>query len=148
MLAVKLCELMKQKIAIKIVLFSLLLSSCFGLFDSGSDNVIDDYEIIWIDMHENRSLNKREQLVPAYVFAAGHNEKYIFVKQHPLIPKSEDIIDKKITNYYLIERTNNVFQDKPMYGPLTKNKFINLCQKLKIEKVEFDMKYPTNLSWK
>lgn len=139
---------MRKKLVFTIIFSSLLLSSCFGLFDSGTDNVVDDYDVIWIDLHENRSLCKREELVPAYVFAVGHNDKFIFAKQHPLIPKSEEIIDNAVTNYYLIERTENEFQDKPIYGPLTKNKFISLCKKLKITDVEFDLQYSTNLSWK
>lgn len=90
------------------------LKSC-GLFDSGSDTIIDDYEVTWIDLHEQRALYKGEQLVPPYVFEAGHDEKYIFAKQHPLI-ETDDIIDLKTTNFYIIERTNEIFQDKKTYG--------------------------------
>jgi hypothetical protein len=147
-LATTLQDLMSKQLGVTIIVSSLLLSSCFDLFDSGSDNVVDDYDVIWIDLHENRYLCKREELVPAYVFAVGHNDNFIFAKQHPLIPKSEEIIDNAVTNYYLIERTENEFQDKPTYGPLSKTEFVSLCKKLKIDDVEFDMQYPTNLSWK
>lgn len=128
-----------------IALFCGLLTGC--LFDGGSDTIVDDYEVIWIDVDENRTLNKQEGLVPAYVFAAGHDSKYIYAKQHPLIPDSPEIIDKKITNYYLIERTKNSFQDKPKYGPLTQLQFDSICSKLGIKNVEFDMVYPTNLNF-
>ena len=100
----------------------LTLKSC-GLFDSGSDTIIDDYEVTWIDLHEERALYKGEQLVPPYVFEAGHDEKYIFAKQHPLI-ETDDIIDLKTTNFYIIERTNEIFQDKKTYGPLSEKKFL------------------------
>lgn len=128
-----------------LILFCGFLTGC--LFDSGSDTIVDDYEVIWIDVYENRALNKQEELVPAYVFAAGHNSKYIYAKQHPLLPGSAEIIDKKITNYYLIERTKNSFQDKPKYGPLTKLQFDSICNKLGVKNVEFDMVYPTNLNF-
>ncbi|WP_312554411.1 hypothetical protein [Empedobacter brevis] len=76
------------------------LNSC-GLFDSGSDTIVDDYEVTWIDLHEQRALYKGEELVLAYVFAAGYNEKYVFAKQHPLV-ENDDIIDLNTTNYYII----------------------------------------------
>jgi hypothetical protein len=57
----------------------LILTGC--LFDSGSDTVVDDYTVIWIDVVESRDLSKQEQLVPAYVFAVGHDSKFIFAKQ-------------------------------------------------------------------
>ena len=121
------------------------LTGCFGLFDSGSDTVVDDYKVIWIDLHENRSLIKGEELVPAYVFAVGHNRQFIYAKQHPLLPNSPEKIDRRIINYYIIERTKSQFQDKPKYGPLTKKTFDSLNLKLNIENPEFDMTYPTNL---
>jgi len=127
------------------VVFFLSLTGCFGLFDSGTDTVVDDYEVIWIDVHESRSLSKGEELVPAYVFAVGHNKRFIYAKQHPLLPNSPDKIDKTVTNFYIIERTKNEFQDKPKYGPFTKETFDSLCLKLDIKNPEFDMTYPTNL---
>jgi hypothetical protein len=130
---------------LSLVVFFLSLTGCFGLFDSGSDTVVDDYEVIWIDVHESRSLNKGEELVPAYVFAVGHNKLFIYAKQHPLLPNSPDKIDTTVTNYYIIERTKNGFQDKPKYGPLTKKSFDSLCLKFDIKNLDFDMNYPTNL---
>jgi hypothetical protein len=89
------------------VVFFLSLTGC--LFDSGTDSVVDGYEVIWIDVHESRSLSKGEELVPAYVFAVGHNKRFIYAKQHPLLPNSPYKIDKTVTNYYILERTNNDF---------------------------------------
>ena len=116
-----------------------------GLFDSGTDNVVDDYEVTWIDLHEQRALYKHEELVPPYVFAVGHNSKFVFAKQHPLLSDSPEKIDKTVVNYYIIERTRNGFQDKPKYGPLTKVQFENMCAELGIVEPEFDLTYPTNL---
>ena len=130
------------------IIFSLFLWFCLtgcALFDSGTDKICDDYEVGWIDLHESRSINKGEELVPAYVFAVGHNSKFIYAKQHPLLPNTNEKIDKKITNFYIIERTDNSFQDKPKYGPLTKSNFDSLCKKLNIVDIDFDQTYPTNL---
>ena len=125
------------------LLFIFSLTSC--LFDSGTDNVVGDYKVTWIDVIESRNLNKQEELVPAYVFAVGHDSKFIFVKQHPLKRTSTEKIDTTIINYYIIERTTTEFQDKPKYGPLTKTAFDSLCSKLDVKGVEFDLTYPTNL---
>ena len=122
----------------------LLFSGC-NLFDSGSDTVVGDYKVIWVDVQESRSLNKGEGLVPAYVFAVGHDSKYIFAKQHPLLENSRVKIDKNITNYYIIERTTSAFQDKPTSGPLTIPAFDSLCNRLHIVNPEFDLTYSTDL---
>lgn len=113
-----------------------------GLFDSSSDRIVDDYTITWIDVKSNRHLSKYEQLIPSYVFAVGHDKKYIYAKQHPL--NSEGQINETITNYYIIERTKNEFQDKPQYGPLTKEEFDARCVVLGIKKIDFDMIYTSS----
>lgn len=124
------------------ILFSFLLASC--LFDSGSDNVAGDYEVVWIDTFESRALSKGEEIVSEYVYAVGHDSKYIYVKQHPLNYNSSKRIDESITNYYIVEMTESAFQNKPVYGPLTKNGFDSLSNVLGIKDLDFDMTYPTN----
>lgn len=74
-------------------------------------------------MHESRSLKKGETLIPAFVFATGYNSKYIYSKQHPLLENSKEKINISITNYYIIERTKSIFQDKPIFGPFNKTEF-------------------------
>lgn len=120
----------------------LLFSSCS--FDSRTDRVVDDYEVAWIDVHEERALYKGEEIVPPYVFAVGHDSKYIFVKQHPLSSETTEKIDGSVVNYYIIERTKTMYQDKPKYGPLTKEKFEKKCIELGILNVAFDLEYPAN----
>jgi len=136
---------MRQISTVYIVILLFLLTSCFGLFDSGSDTVVDDYEVTWIDVIESRDLSKKEELVPGYVFAVGHDSKFIYAKQHPRKESSTEKFDKTIINYYIVERTKNEFQDRPKYGPLTKASFDSLCFKLGISSPKFDMTYPTNL---
>lgn len=120
----------------------LLFPAC--LFDSGSDTIVDNYEVNWIDVHESRRLSKVEGIVLPYVFAAGHDDRFVFAKQHPLLYNTSEKIDKSIVNFYIVERTNSTFQDKPVYGPLTKEMFDSLCKKLAIINPDFDHTYRTN----
>ena len=122
------------------VISSIFLSGC--LCDSDSDDIIGDYEAIWIDIPQTRSINKGEQIVPAYVSEIGHNSNFIIAKQQPI--KEGDIvpIHKDTTNYYIITVSNNSFQDKPVYGPLSKKSFDSLRKHLNIGNIRFDMFYP------
>ncbi|WP_289665923.1 DUF3997 domain-containing protein [Flavobacterium panacagri] len=132
-----------MKKIIFIVLVSILLSSCFGLYDYGSDAIVDDYETLWIDIYESRSLKKGEILVPAYVFAVGYDSKYIYSKQHPLAENATDKINRNVINYYIIERTESGFQDKPIFGPFNKTGFEKKCTELSIKNPEFKLTFPT-----
>ncbi len=124
-----------------IPLFSaILFSSC--LFDSDSDKIIGDYETVWIDIPQTRSINKGEQIVPAYVSEIGHNSNFIIAKQQPIKQGNIVTVHTDTTNYYIITVSTNSFQDKPVYGPLSKNSFDSLRQQLKIENIKFDMYYP------
>lgn len=129
------------------IFISIMLTSCFDLFDDGVDTIVSDYKISWIDVRENRSLTKGERLIDAYVFAVGHDSKYIYAKQHPLSENPKEKINQKITNYYIIEQSKNSFQDKPIYGPLDKINFRKKCKELGIEEVEFDLTYPINFTF-
>jgi hypothetical protein len=130
-----------MKVKFFITIFSsIFLSSC--LFDSDSDKIIDDYETVWIDIPQTRSISKGEEIVPAYVSEIGHNSNFIIAKQQPI--KQGNIVTVHIdtTNYYIITVSTNSFQDKPVYGPLSKNSFDSLRKELKIENIKFDMFYP------
>ena len=122
------------------------LTSCFGLFDSGTDDIVNDYEVTWIDLHAHRALYKDiSEVVPAYIAAVGYDSKYLFVKQHPLAGKQDEKVLESITNYYLIERAQSGTQDKPIYGPLSEEKFNALCAKLGITEVNFSIHYLENI---
>ena len=119
---------------------SIFLSSC--LFDSDRDKIIGDYETVWIDIPQTRSINKGEEIIPAYVSEIGHNSNFIIAKQQPIQQANIVIVHTDTTNYYIITVSNNSFQDKPVYGPLNKKSFDSLRQELKIENIKFDMFYP------
>jgi len=115
------------------------LSGC--IFDSGSDKIIGDYETIWIDIPQTRGISKGETIVPGYVSEIGHNSKYIIAKQHPIKDGNITMVHTDTTNYYIIEVSSNTFQDKPVYGPLNRQSFDSVRQKLNIVNIKFDMLY-------
>jgi hypothetical protein len=128
------------------VFASLLLSGCFGLFDNGTDDIVDNYTVTWIDLHAHRALyNGIGEVVPAYVAAVGYNSDYLFVKQHPLAGEFDSKVLESVTQYYLIKRTISESQDQPVYGPLSEQAFNQLCAKLEIKDIEFSTHYPENI---
>ncbi len=73
---------------IALLFISVLLTGCFGLFDSGSKRITGKYIVVWIDLPRNQGIGEEIEgspgssigLVPEYVFAVGHNEDYIIAK--------------------------------------------------------------------
>ena len=135
------------KKTIKIISFCsvFMLTGCFGLWDSGSDTIVGNYIVLWIDVHTNQTISKKwhknsassTQIVPGYVFAVGHNDDFIIAKQHPTGENYE--VDTKTTNYYVIDiqqKKENVF------GPLDRHGFDSLRSVLNIQKIPFDQNYP------
>jgi len=130
-----------MNVKVLITIFSsIFLSGC--LFDSDSDKIIGDYETVWIDIPQTRSINKGEEIIPAYVSEIGHNLNFIIAKQQPIKYGNIVTVHTDTTNYYIITVSNNSFQDKPVYGPLSKKTFDSLRHELKIENIKFDMFYP------
>lgn len=119
-----------------------LLSACL-VFDSDSDQIVEDYQISWVDLPETRALHKGEQLVPPYVFAAGYDSRFIFAKRYGLVLIDRNqYVDESVVYYYIIEQTKSSFQDKPVYGPLSEKGFKKMCTELGIKKPEFE-RYPS-----
>ena len=131
---------MKVTSTLILLLSTFTLASC--LFDSDKDKIIGDYETIWIDIPQTRGINKGEEIVPAYVSEIGHNSNFIIAKQHPIKQGNIVSVNTDTTNYYIIEVSYNSFQDKPVYGPLSRLSFDSLRHKLNIENIVFDMFYP------
>ncbi len=120
------------------------------LFDSSSDRIIGKYKVLWIDLPQNQMLVKENELhssssstiIEPYVFAVGHNERFIIAKQHPTNGFEGGYkIYADTTNYYVIDILNE--KDK-VFGPLTLRQFNSLRTKLKIESLPFDKTYPDN----
>ncbi len=131
---------------------TILLCGCFGLFDSGSDRITGKFIVSWLDVSENQTLSEEVELnssgsvqvVGPYVFAVGHNEDFIIVKQHPTEGFSKGFkIDTSITNYYIVNiNRKGLPKSYNKIGPLTLSAFENLSRELKIENIPFDQVYP------
>ena len=81
-----------------------------------------------------------EQIVDACVFALGHNDKYIIVKQHPV---KDVTIHKNTTNYYIVPVQDTIAW-RTIYElvvPLTKTQFDSRRRELGIENIEFTIVY-------
>ena len=130
-----------------------LINSC-GLFDNGSDKIIGDYKVQWIDMHSSRSICKTpkkypdlcETLVFEYVFAVGHNSDYIIAKQHPTSGFENGYeVDTSITNYFILDIKSNTNDNRNrVTGPMQENEFKKTALELNINEIVFDQTYPEN----
>jgi hypothetical protein len=130
---------------ISLLFIAVLLTGCFGLFDSGTKQITGKYILVWIDLQRNQGIGEEIEgspgssigLVTEYVFAVGHNDDYIIAKQHPTSGFENGFeIDTTITNYYLIDM--NAQKDK-VIGPMPKSTFDSIRIDLKIQNIEFDM---------
>jgi hypothetical protein len=142
---------LKPLTTISLILFSVLLVGCFGLWDSGSQRIIGKYIVVWIDVPQNQGIAEEFEMnspssslvVPEYVFAVGHNDDYIIAKQHPTSGFEHGYeIDTTSTNYYVVDmnRRDSKTGNK-VFGPLTLSKFDSLTTKLKIRSIKFDQTY-------
>ena len=66
--------------------------------------------------------NNFSTIVDQTVFAAGFNENYIIIKQHPH-PSGSASLDKKITNYFIIPIEHGLRRSPMAIGPLTLEEF-------------------------
>jgi hypothetical protein len=123
---------MEPKAAIRsrgltLIACSLLLSGCFGLFDSGIPWRSGPYALTWVDLPDEVMLSYDlgnggwATLVDSRVFAVGANQQYVVAKQHPHG-------DKTVTNYFIIEiRAGRPVQDRiskdAVIGPLDEKTF-------------------------
>ncbi|GEO09510.1 DUF3997 domain-containing protein [Segetibacter aerophilus] len=123
-----------------LILCCLLLTSCF--FDSRFETIKGEYQIGWIDVSESRAIYNQERLITPYVFAVGHNSRFIIAKQHPSTDFPKNSIDKSITNYFAIDMSKNPYPGQDgIYGPMPKAEFDNFCNRENINNIEFDMTY-------
>lgn len=144
---------MKKLLKIFLLLFTLILTGCFGYWDSASDRITGKYIVLCVDDIGSRCITEEiemnssssSEVIPAYVFAVGHNDDFIIVKQHPTggVDSGFDI-DNTITNFYIIDLNGKVLKNGEKFGPLNQVQFDSLRKKLKIEKIEFDQNYSDN----
>lgn len=126
-----------------IVLISLFISGCLGTaYELELEN---GYYLLAVDTRSDMSLGTTLSgdigvgVIDATVFAVGQNSNLIVVKQHPKI--SPQVIDKAITNYYIIPLHKPVSKSKEnnYYGPMSKTEFDKMLKKLNEPYIDFDI---------
>lgn len=130
----------------------LLLTGCFGLWDSGSEDITGKYIVLWIDLPANQSISEQFEtgssvsstVVAEYVFAVGHNDDFIIAKQHPTNGFEGGFkVNPKITNYFIIDINQKVIKKgNNVWGPLSRKEFDEIRKEIRIEDIEFDQVYP------
>lgn len=125
--------------------------SCHGL--ALEEKIVENYYLIagddpegtFLSYHDSSDGNNFSALINATVFAAGYNDDYMIVKQHPrTFPNPPD---KKITNYYILPLKKGMdWKNKNgLIGPLTllefseKRKELNIPNEVKFTIVIKDM---------
>jgi hypothetical protein len=83
-------------------------------------------------------------VVPAYVFAVGHNNDYIIAKQHPIPGDDhEGEPDVNVTNYYVID-VHRKHSPNAILGPYSLAQFDSVRAEFNITSLQFDKVYPDN----
>ena len=99
-----------------------LLSGCWGLGLSGEHDLVGAYALWAVDAREQMSLVKKDGrgggigVVGPTVFAAGWNNDFIMLMQHPGDAFGKH--DKSVTNFFVLR-----LKDEKLFGPLTKAQF-------------------------
>jgi hypothetical protein len=125
-----------------ITLFILILIPSCGLFESTSDTIVGKFNVSFVDNVTWRSICLDNGiLVEPYVFAVGHNEKFIIAKQHPCA-RNEFKVNTSVTKYFIIDISKVDFKGNGIYSSLDKPEFDSLSVSLKIGPITFDMNYP------
>jgi hypothetical protein len=106
------------------------------LFDSGVEWRDGPYELLWIDLPYQLSLNydlgrngSSIGLVDWTVFSVGSNDRYIVVKQHPNG-------NKAVTSYFIVDKSEALRTDpvRAVLGPLTQAEFSAKSRSIKLPK--------------
>lgn len=87
----------------------------------------DDPARCCLSYHEEGDGVNYSCLIGFGVFAAGYNDKYMIIKQHP-------VANKKVTNYYILslEKEMDWITNNGLMGPLGLEEFTNKCHELQI----------------
>ena len=127
---------MKKNKAFVFIVFILFFIACDGL---NHKHIVGRYSLVSLSK-EGQALGYLVKdssiyvcVVSECVFAIGHNEQYIILKQHP-VKFSTPPPNKKITNYYivLIYSAYTDFPEKGVIGLLTLEQFNNKKNELHI----------------
>jgi len=131
------------------ILFFLLILMSSSCGSAIKDNIYGNYFLVASDIGEDLSLTYHDPtdgsnygtIVGATVFAAGHTDKYIVVKQHPRAFPNQP--DKTITNYFILPMKKGFnWKDKNgLIGPLTLEQYGQNSKQLQLGKIVFHIVY-------
>ena len=126
-----------------------MLTSC-SLFDSGGDVIKGRYNIGWIDLKANRSINyalKEEtyggsEKVGAFVRQMGCNDRYIIAERIYFDMRKMDKPDYDSVSYYIVDMAKESdYKDDDVLGPFNKEGFDTKKIELGIKDLKFTEKY-------
>jgi hypothetical protein len=122
----------------------LLNSGCTWFEQSEHKQIIEDYEIGWNDLVQNRNISKPQKkhlgyydvLVESYVFAVGYNDSFIIAKHCHF--------GDTATYYAIIDiKKNEKYGGKKgAYQFLNNEAFNGLLKRLNIKHISFSINYP------
>lgn len=135
-----------MKKALKCIFVLIFSSLIYNCDDLSKNSIIGKYYLVSVDSIDDTSLSYSinnddssfANVVGETVFAVGHNDDFIIVKQHPRVFGNEP--DKTTTNYFIVKiyKKNTLWAEKGVIGPLTKKEFEQKRKDLKIENIKFD----------
>ena len=117
------------------------LGQGFALLEKITDNYYitapDTDDQAALSFHTDDSGDIYSTIVDATVFAEGHNNKYMVLKQHPY--KFTIGTNKTITNYFILPllKTMDWKTKNGLMGPLTLDEFNKKRKELNIEYIQF-----------
>ena len=113
-----------------VFLVYIILSGC--VFDSGSKDLVGEYNVRWIDTGCTMTIARGPAgLMEGQIYHLGWNEDFIIAKRHPECKQDE-------TDYFIIDIKENQIeqysQTRGVYGPLTESQFKIIFTELGIQK--------------
>jgi hypothetical protein len=135
--------MLRHRTIILLLILLLTIGGCTWLDKSEHLRIIGDYEVGWNDLESNRGIVKPNKgcsgcydvIIESYVYSVGHNDRFIFAKQHPNS-------DTTTTKYFLIDIDKNRRDAKKgIYGPLDEEEFEKMLTLLGIADIKFDLNF-------
>jgi len=136
-----------MKTTLYLIALSLLGTSCIDEMGFAvKKNIINEYyyliasddpDHLSLDYSSDKGDSNFGTVIDATVLAVGFNDKYIIVKQHPII--LPDTPHKKTINYYILplKEGMNWSNHNGLIGPLTIDMFNEKRKELNIESIKF-----------
>jgi hypothetical protein len=129
----------------KIIFISTIFLASCGIIQE--EHVVGNYYVVAGDTRDQMTLSYKSSdshsgsygiVVDNCVFAIGHNDKYIILKQHPWNFMNSKHPNREITNYYVV-KVESVYV--PNNNPLNEFQFSRETKRLGIENIRFSTIY-------